>query len=84
MTFAYTLGPRRRLVLGARQAPARVCVPIPPQVYDTLAALDERAQAVMLEVLAEVLRRLVEGEQPPAPLVPQDQPEGKAEGQEDT
>jgi hypothetical protein len=37
MTFAYTLGPRRRLVLGAPQAPARLCVPIAPEVYDAVA-----------------------------------------------
>jgi hypothetical protein len=67
MTFAYTLGPRRRLVLGPPQAPARLCVPIPPEVYDALAALDARAQAVMLGVLEEMLRRLVAGEQPEAP-----------------
>jgi hypothetical protein len=66
MTFAYTLGPRRRLVLGSPQAPARLCVPIAPEVYDAVAALDERAQAVMLGVLEEVLRRLVAGDQPSA------------------
>jgi hypothetical protein len=67
MTFAYTLGPRRRLVLGSPQAPARLCVPIAPEVYDALAALDAPAALVMLGVLEEVLRRLVAGEQPEAP-----------------
>lgn len=69
MTYAYTLGPRRRLVLGPPQAPTRLCVPIPREVYDALVEMSEREQEGLIEGWVEWLTHVVRvwQQQEPAP-----------------